>query len=159
METSALLYFNLGIAIVAIILSIVAIIWAQKSQYWRKLFKREHQPDNLEEVIESIVENIKKLGTQTQQTQTELEKVGETLQTAVQHIAVERFDSGSDNGGNLSFTLALLDGTQTGTIITSMYGRQHNRIYCKAVVNGVPQQILSAEEQAALINALTNSTN
>ena len=39
-----------------------------------------------------------------------------------------------------------------------MHGRDHNRIYCKAVTEGQPQQALNDEEQQALIEALTGKT-
>lgn len=143
---------------ITLALSISALVMSLKLRKWRALFQPEAQPDNLEEVITSITEKLKKLHTD----QTSLENIvtqnGEILQTAFRYSSVVRFNSGSNDGGNLSFVLALLDGQQTGLIMTSMHGRDHNRIYCKAVTEGQPQQPLNDEEQQALIEALTGKT-
>lgn len=143
---------------ITLVLSITALVMSLKLRKWRAIFQPEAQPDNLEEVITSITEKLKKLHTD----QTSLENIvtqnGEILQTAFRYSSVVRFNSGSNDGGNLSFVLALLDGQQTGLIMTSMHGRDHNRIYCKAVTEGQPQQPLNDEEQQALIEALTGKT-
>ncbi len=143
---------------ITLALSITALVMSLKLRKWRAIFQPEAQPDNLEEVITSITEKLKKLHTD----QTSLENIvtqnGEILQTAFRYSSVVRFNSGSNDGGNLSFGLALLDGQQTGLIMTSMHGRDHNRIYCKAVTEGQPQQPLNDEEQQALIEALTGKT-
>ncbi len=143
---------------ITLALSITALVMSLKLRKWRAIFQPEAQPDNLEEVITSITEKLKKLHTD----QTSLENIvtqnGEILQTAFRYSSVVRFNSGSNDGGNLSFVLALLDGQQTGLIMTSMHGRDHNRIYCKAVTEGQPQQPLNDEEQQALIEALTGKT-
>lgn len=141
-----------------LIFSITALLFSTKLRRWRKTFDPENQPDNLEEVLSSITEMVKKLkGDQTALTNT-VSQIEETLQTAFQYSSVVRFDSGSSDGGNLSFALALLNGQQTGIIVTSLHGRQHNRIYCKAIQNGQSLHALNEEEQQALIEALTDKS-
>lgn len=151
-----------NLAIIALIASIVALIAGIagvmagfKVRKWRAMFDSDSQPDNLEEVLTSITEKLQMLNSN----QTSLEKIvrqnGETLQTAFQYSSVVRFNSGSNDGGNLSFALAILDGQQTGLVITSLHGREHNRIYCKAITQGQPMQPLNEEEQQALIQAVT----
>lgn len=143
---------------ITLALSITALIMSLKLRKWRAIFQPEAQPDNLEEVITSITEKLKKLHTDQASLENTVTQNGEILQTAFRYSSVIRFNSGSNDGGNLSFVLALLDGQQTGLIMTSMHGRDHNRIYCKAVTEGQPQQPLNDEEQQALIEALTGKT-
>lgn len=143
---------------ITLALSITALIMSLKLRKWRAIFQPEAQPDNLEEVITSITEKLKKLHTDHSSLENIVTLNGEILQTAFRYSSVVRFNSGSNDGGNLSFVLALLDGQQTGLIMTSMHGRDHNRIYCKAVTEGQPQQPLNDEEQQALIEALTGKT-
>jgi hypothetical protein len=119
------------------------------------MFSPESQPDNLEEVITSITDKLQHLHTSHSSLEKIVEQNGQTLETAFRYSSVVRFNSGSNDGGNLSFALALLDGQQTGLIMTSLHGREHNRIYCKAVKEGQPVQPLNDEEQQALIEALT----
>ncbi len=147
--------FALIISGLSIIVSIVALLMSLKLKKWRAMFNPESQPDNLEEVLISITDKLKIFNNN----QNHLEKIvtenGQILQTAFRYSSVVRFNSGSNDGGNLSFALALLDGHQTGLIMTSLHGREHNRIYCKAITNGQPEQPLNDEEQEALIEALT----
>ena len=152
-------------AIIALIISgitlafsIAALVMSLKLRKWRAIFQPEAQPDNLEEVITSITEKLKKLHADHSSLENIVTQNGEILQTAFRYSSVVRFNSGSNDGGNLSFVLALLDGQQTGLIMTSMHGRDHNRIYCKAVTEGQPQQPLNDEEQQALIEAVTGKT-
>ena len=71
----------------------------------------------------------------------------------MQKVGVVRFNPFDDGGGNFSFSLALLDGHDNGVIITSMYGRQQNRIYTKKISQGASETALTEEEQQAMQEA------
>lgn len=146
---------SLVVAVAALVVGGTALFFSGKLRHLRQMFDASHQPDNLEEIITSITDALKKIKSDHNQLSEVVEQQGATLQTAFQYSSVVRFDSGGSDGGNLSFALALLDGKQTGVIVTSLHGREHNRIYCKAVTEGAPQTQLSEEEQEALIQALT----
>ncbi len=47
-----------------------------------------------------------------------------------------RFNPFKDLGGNQSFSLALLDGHNNGTVLSSLHTREGTRIYAKEVVYG-----------------------
>lgn len=71
-----------------------------------------------------------------------------------QKIGLVRFNPFADTGGSQSFTLALLDGNNTGLVITSLYARAGNRWYIKEVVSGKGTLLeLSREEQTAIKEA------
>ncbi len=152
------------ISIIALILSSIAIllsIWSlhsgRKLKIFYDIFGSDHRPDNLEEVLSSITENIKKLNSEHIELKKFADELSAILQTALRYTSVVRFNSTGTDGGNLSFTVALLDSNQDGFLITSLHGRDHNRIYCKAVKAGQGQQPLNEEEQQAIIEALTNA--
>ncbi len=154
--------FNFSIAatvlgVLAFCASIVSLVLTGKLRRLKKIFGDDNQPDNLEEVITSITDALRKMKTDHNQLAELVNHQGQVLETAFQFSHVVRFDSGGSDGGNLSFAMALLDGHQSGLIITSLHGREHNRIYCKAVIEGTSQNQLSDEEQEALIGALTRN--
>ncbi len=64
-----------------------------------------------------------------------------------------RYNSFSDVGSDQSFTLALLNSTGDGVVVTSIFGREETRTYGKAVRRFVPQQGVSKEEQTAIAMA------
>ncbi len=142
---------------ISIILSIIAIIFSGKARTWHKYFRMEEQPENLEDIVGKVASKIKVLETNEGEIALKLNQLEKTLATAVQHVGVVRFDSGSDDGGNLSFAAALLNAHQDGVVLTSLHGRQHNRIYTKIVKQGLSEQALSEEEREAIMQALTKN--
>lgn len=147
------------IALISLILSIIAFLFSGKARTWRRYFRKEEQPENLEEIVNKIVAKLKSLESDQQQMNDRLNSHSETLATAIQHIGLVRFDSAADDGGNLSFSAAFLDAHQSGVILTSMHGRQHNRIYSKIINKGASEQALTEEEKEAVIQAITNQKN
>ncbi|TSC71737.1 MAG: hypothetical protein G01um101438_939 [Parcubacteria group bacterium Gr01-1014_38] len=90
---------------------------------------------------------------------TELVKASEylhrALQAAIRKVSFERYNPFPGIGGNLSFTLVMLDAHNTGVVITSLHNRDATRVYAKAVRDGQPLQQLSEEEERVLRNATT----
>lgn len=77
-----------------------------------------------------------------------------TLQEAVRKVSFERYNPFPGIGGNLSFTLVLLDAHNSGVVITSLHNRDATRVYAKAVRDGQPLQQVSEEEARGLTAAL-----
>jgi hypothetical protein len=70
---------------------------------------------------------------------------------AIQKVGFVRFNPFADTGGDQSFALVLLDGNNTGVILTSLYGRSSVRWYLKTIKAGKAQDLaLSKEEEQAL---------
>ena len=69
---------------------------------------------------------------------------------ALRHLAVVRYDAFGDMGGHLSWSLALLDDSGDGVVLTSIHGRSDARTYAKAVTSWTSEQQLSPEEDEAI---------
>lgn len=78
-----------------------------------------------------------------------------TLKRDLHRVGFLRYNSFSDVGSDLSFTLALLNDNGDGVVVTSIYSREETRTYGKAVRKFVPQQGASKEEQSAIAMART----
>ena len=78
---------------------------------------------------------------------------GAEARGALRHLAVMRYDAFGDMGGQLSWSLALLDDAGDGVVITSIHGRSDARTYAKTIVGWSSDQQLSPEEEEALANA------
>ena len=72
---------------------------------------------------------------------------------ALRHVAVIRYDAFTDTGGQLSWSLALLDDSGSGVVLTSIQGRNESRTYAKNVADWSSDTQLSPEEQDAIANA------
>jgi hypothetical protein len=70
--------------------------------------------------------------------------------TALRHVAVVRYDAFGDMGGHLSWSLALLDDSGDGLVLTSIHGRSDSRTYAKNIGGWESSQQLSPEEVDAI---------
>jgi hypothetical protein len=77
-----------------------------------------------------------------------------SLRTALRFQGMVRYDAYRDMGGQQSWSIALLDGNQTGAVVTSLHARDHARVYLKELSEGTPSQRLSPEEERAVALAL-----
>ncbi|MFL6173495.1 MAG: DUF4446 family protein [Marmoricola sp.] len=73
--------------------------------------------------------------------------------TALKHLAVVRYDAFEDTGGQLSWSLAILDDHGDGTVLTSIHGRTEARTYAKSISSWRCDQPLSPEETDAVVHA------
>ena len=72
---------------------------------------------------------------------------------ALRHLAVVRYDAFGDMGGHLSWSLALLDDSGSGVVLTSIHGRSDARTYAKNISGWTCEQQLSPEESEAITHA------
>jgi hypothetical protein len=86
--------------------------------------------------------------------QSGLARVDRRVDTSVTNTAIVRYDAYEDTGGHQSASLALLDATRTGVVVTAIQGRDYARIYMKELDRGKPSVALSPEEQEAVDRAM-----
>jgi len=83
-----------------------------------------------------------------------LSRVDRRVDGAVSNTAVVRYDAYEGTGGQQSASVALLDATRTGTVMTAIQGRDYARIYVKDLDRGRSSVALSPEEQEAVDRAM-----
>jgi hypothetical protein len=76
------------------------------------------------------------------------------LDGAIAHRALVRYDAYGELSGHQSASLALLDAERNGVVLSSIAHRDTARLYCKQVVDGRGEHILSPEEDEAIRRAL-----
>src|SRR3970282_971018 len=65
-----------------------------------------------------------------------LSRVDRRVDGAVTNTAVVRYDAYEGTGGQQSASVALLDATRTGTVVTAIQGRDYARIYVEDLDSG-----------------------
>ena len=83
-----------------------------------------------------------------------LSRVDRRVDGSVANSAIVRYDAYEDTGGHQSASLALLDGSRSGVVVTAIQGRDYARIYVKELERGHSSVPLSPEEQEALDRAM-----
>lgn len=83
-----------------------------------------------------------------------LSRVDRRVDGSITNTSVVRYDAYEDTGGQQSASLAFLDATRTGTVVTAIQGRDYARIYVKDLDRGKASVPLSPEEQEAVERAM-----
>jgi hypothetical protein len=83
-----------------------------------------------------------------------LSRVDRRVDGAVSNTAVVRYDAYEGTGGQQPASVALLDATRTGAVVTAIQGRDYARIYVKDLDRGRSSVALSPEEQEAVDRAM-----
>jgi hypothetical protein len=83
-----------------------------------------------------------------------LSRVDRRVDGAVTNTSVVRYDAYEEASGAQSASFAFLDATRTGTVVTSIQGRDYARIYVKELDKGTCSMALSPEEQEAVERAM-----
>ncbi len=111
--------------------------------------KKRKEPVNSKEVLDYI----KRLQRDIATLSAELENLKRESKFSIQKIGLIRFNPFKEVGGNQSFSVALLDGNDSGIVITSLYSREGNRVYGKEIKAGQSDFLLSVEEKEAINKA------
>ncbi|HEX3237432.1 MAG TPA: DUF4446 family protein [Gaiellaceae bacterium] len=76
------------------------------------------------------------------------------VDSTVSRLAVVRYDAYENTGGHQSASVALLDTSRTGVVLSAIQGRDYARIYVKELDAGRAAVSLSPEEQEAVERAM-----
>src|SRR5690242_3171160 len=83
-----------------------------------------------------------------------LSRLERRVDSSVSRLAVVRYDAYEQTGGHQSASVALLDSSRTGVVLTAIQGRDYARIYVKELDSGRAAVSLSPEEQEAVERAM-----
>jgi hypothetical protein len=77
------------------------------------------------------------------------------LDDALAYRSLVRYDAYNEMSGRQSMTIALLDSSRSGVVLSSIHHRDQARLYAKQVIAGEPEHELSPEETEAVRLALS----
>jgi Protein of unknown function (DUF4446) len=83
-----------------------------------------------------------------------LSRLERRVDSTVSRLAVVRYDAYENTGGHQSGSVALLDASRSGVVLTAIQGRDYARIYIKELDDGRAAVSLSPEEQEAVERAM-----
>ena len=141
------------LAIVVIILMIILIIQINKTGKLKKrldLFLLGKDGASLEQDIINLFEDNKYLRNSTDNNREDIRTIFKRLESVYQKMGLVRYDAFNQMGGQLSYSLVLLDENDNGFIINSVHSTEGCYSYSKEIRNGDNSISLSAEEAEAL---------
>lgn len=105
-------------------------------------------------ILESVHDKEKLNAKEISEIKKKIEKIEYDALKHVQNVALRRFNPFNEMGGDQSFSLAILDGKNSGLIITGLHTRERTRVYVKNIEKGKCEIDLSQEEQKVLKSIL-----
>jgi hypothetical protein len=83
-----------------------------------------------------------------------LTRVDKRFDGALTNVALIRYDAYGDRGGQQSATVAMLDSSRSGIVLSAIQGRDFARLYLKELDRGNCAITLSPEEEEAVRRAM-----
>ncbi len=133
-------------------LTFLSVIFYLLLAHYRRLAKGSEK-ENLEKTLDGI---LKKGEFSVKEISKIWDKIGSLEKDGtfhVQKLGLVKFNPFNETGGVQSFSLAALDGNNSGFVITGLHGRDRTRVYAKAINVGKSSIELSNEEKKALAQA------
>ncbi len=128
-----------------ILVAVVSLWLLSLSIVLYKLFKK------FDRLTQGVTEDLSKEG--FAEVRSRLAVLEEDGKNHIQKVGLARFNPFRELGGDHSFSLAVLDGRDSGIIITSLHTRDRTRVYMKDVKKGKSISELSSDEKRALNSA------
>lgn len=153
-------YITLGlIALVGVLIIIVMACLVSTSKMknrYRKMMRGTNSK-NLEDLIVNSLEKIDVMKETTDSVKEICDNTSSLVKACVQKVAMKRYKAFEDVGSDLSYSIAILDGKNSGVIITSIYSRNESITYAKPIDNGISRYDLSDEENSVLHQAINTN--
>lgn len=138
------------IMLVLIVLLIVQISKVNKMKKRLDKFVLGKDAASLEQDIIDLFEDNKFLKNNAEKNKKDIRILYKKLETAYQKMGLVKYDAFNQMGGQLSFSLALLDENNNGFIINSVHSTEGCYSYTKEIKNGESVISLGKEEAEAL---------
>jgi hypothetical protein len=144
------------ILILIIVVIVQAIKFSKLSRKYKK-FMSGKNAKSLEKDIVGLYEDNKFIKASAEKNKNDILTLYKKFESTFQKIGIVKYDAFNQIGGQLSFSLALLDENDNGFILNSVHGAEGCYLYTKEIKNGMCEISLGDEEREALNMAMNIS--
>jgi hypothetical protein len=154
MEITQLIWF-----IAVTILALVNIVWQfdlqtrqrrLRERYERSFTSTDGEDRDLQSTVGALLSRVRHVEGKIDNTEALLQRLDSTLAHSIQGVGMVRFRAFQDTGGDQSFTMALVDGSGNGAVLSVLHSREGPLVYGKPVLAWTSSYNLSGEEEEAL---------
>lgn len=154
------IYIVIGLVIFSIFLLILVIVLFKSirilQRKYRKFMKGADNK-NIEQLLTDIIDKVDIVNKDNEDIKSHLSMLNDKYDACIQKIAIVRYKAFEDVGGDLSYSVALLDYNNSGVLLTGIYGRNESTSYAKPIDKGISRYDLSEEEQQVLNDAINKN--
>jgi hypothetical protein len=144
-----------------ILVGLVVFLWLKlrKTRADLAVFFSGKKAKDLDTILMDQLKEVRALDQEIQELFSISNQLRELCLKSLHKTNVVRFNPFKEVGGNQSFSVVLLDGKNSGVVISSLHTREGTRVYAKPVLlgeaNGFP---LTEEEKLAINQAIHNKS-
>jgi hypothetical protein len=155
MSEQTTIFLFLGVIVVLLAAANSFLVW----RFWQinrktdEFFKGAKTKD-FKEVLLRQKEKNSDLDEQIKNAFAKIKNLEEISLTTIRKTGIIRYNPFKEMGGNQSFVIAMLDDKNNGFVLSSLFVKEGNRVYAKALKAGKAEQTLSEEEKQAIAKAI-----
>ncbi len=145
-----------GIAAILILLILNIVTLAKVSKLKKKYnsFMEGKEAKSLEETIITRFRQVDDLKVNQELQGKDIEALKANILKTYQKFGLVKYDAFNEMGGQLSFSLAMLDKKNNGFLLNTVHNREGSYTYVKEIFDGKSEINLSEEEEKALNKAI-----
>lgn len=145
-----------GVAIVFIlfIMNIVSLVKIRKLKKKYNSFMEGNDGKTLEDIVLSRFRQVDDLKVNQELQNKDIQALKANILKTYQKFGLVKYDAFNEMGGQLSFSLAMLDKKNNGFLLNTVHNREGSYTYVKEICDGRSEINLSEEEEKALNKAV-----
>lgn len=152
---------NVLIASVGVLFALTVFLFvrlnALQSRY-SEMMTGEQTGKNFEQMLLDHIKKTDQALAEAEELRRENVSIKGLLATGLTRVGIVRFRAFDDMGSDLSFAVALLDASNNGVVVSSLFARDNSRTYAKPIANGKSENYtLIPEEEEAIRLAIKNA--
>ncbi|NLV15604.1 MAG: DUF4446 family protein [Syntrophomonadaceae bacterium] len=146
------------IALTISFLFIYFIMWLRNRKLSKLLsyytgLMESYQEGNLESILQQVTTRQSYLDQQVFDLEQRIKHDEKRMMDHISRVGIVRYKAFREMGGDLSFSVALLNDYGTGLVLTGIHGSRETRVYSKEVEGFASSHPLSQEEKQAINQA------
>ena len=149
-DLTYLFIVSYALILILIILVIVQAVKLSKLSKKYKKFMSGKNAKSLEKDIIGLYEDNRFIKASTEKNKSDIRFLYKKLASTFQKVGIVKYDAFNQMGGQLSFSLALLDENNSGFILNCVHSTEGCYSYTKEIRNGSCDISLGEEEREAL---------
>ena len=152
------LYVAIGAAVVAALTPVLAIWLFVRLRALRRgqmVLMGGDQTDLMSYAL-SLLARVESVEARATEVESIVDSLGRRVDSCLQQRSLIRYDALDGSGGRQSVSMALLDASGSGFVLTAIQDREYARIYVKELREGEADLELSPEERKAVDEALAS---
>jgi hypothetical protein len=145
------------LALIGLIFVIVALFKIRQTKKNMEVLFSGKQAQDLESILLAQTKEINQLDREIQELFEISNRIHSLAQRSIHKVGIVRFNPFKDIGGDQSFALALLDGKNSGIVISSLHTREGTRMYSKPIIKSESEKYTLTEEEKQAIKMATTA--